>query len=325
MGVSYTQFESEPIGTTDTLLGSGGGIANTSGSGTIDLSVGETAVVTFDVKERGLDDDPSFVTANTVPVGTFEVTNADTGLFSYTISQTDWVAAGSPSVIRLEFDSDLPNAEEAFFILTITCFAPGTLIETSVGETTVETLKIGDMIRTADGRDVAVKWVGVQTVSTVFSENVERLQPVLISKGALGHGQPHTDLTVTADHGMVIDGLVINAGALVNGTTIRVLPMAEMGETFTVYHIETEAHDVILANGAPAETFIDYAGRQSFDNYAEYVDLYGAERIIPDLPMSRISSCRQLPAALRDRFGIAGVGDEITDEVFACQADRGAA
>ena len=37
------------------------------------------------------------------------------------------------------------------------CFAAGTLIATPQGERAVETLAIGDMIRTADGRDVAVK------------------------------------------------------------------------------------------------------------------------------------------------------------------------
>jgi hypothetical protein len=80
---------------------------------------------------------------------------------------------------------------------------------------------------------------------------------------------------------MILDDLVINAAALVNGTTIDFVPMDELAESFTVYHIETEARDVILANGAPAETFVDYAGRQAFDTHRDYLDLCGAERIIP--------------------------------------------
>ncbi len=32
---------------------------------------------------------------------------------------------------------------------------------------------------------------------------------------------------------------------------------SEMGKTYTAYHVETEAHGGILANGAQAETYID--------------------------------------------------------------------
>ncbi|NKX43989.1 hypothetical protein [Roseicyclus persicicus] len=61
---------------------------------------------------------------------------------------------------------------------------------------------------------------------------------------------------------------------------------------------------MIVANGAPAETFIDYVGRQVFDNYAEYVALYGEERIITEAPYPRISTPRLLPSALKARLGI---------------------
>jgi len=109
------------------------------------------------------------------------------------------------------------------------------------------------------------------------------------------------DLVLTADHALLIDGLLVNAGALVNGTSIDYVPLSELGESYTVYHVETENHDVILAEGAPAETFIDYAGRQAFDNYGEYVALYGEERIIPEMAYPRVSSARMLPSAMRRR------------------------
>ena len=80
--------------------------------------------------------------------------------------------------------------------------------------------------------------------------------------------------------------------------------MAELPERVTYYHVEAEDHDVILANGAPAETFIDYLGRKAFDNYDEYVALYGAERIIPEMARPRISSRRLVPEAIKARLGI---------------------
>ncbi|MEY8838241.1 hypothetical protein AB9K41_04260, partial [Cribrihabitans sp. XS_ASV171] len=78
---------------------------------------------------------------------------------------------------------------------------------------------------------------------------------------------------------------------------------------YTVYHVETDNHDLILAEGVPAETFIDYLGRQAFDNYREYVALYGVERSIPEMPRPRISTRRLVPDAIRERLGI---GEEET-------------
>ena len=184
------------------------------------------------------------------------------------------------------------------------CFLGGTLIATPSGERAVETLEIGDMVRTAGGRDVVVKWVGRQRVTApLFNISLdEKRALVCIVAGALGN---HTDLYVSADHGMIVDGLVINASALVNGTTIRFVPATEMPQEFTYYHVETEAHDVILANGTPVETFIDYVGRQAFDNYGEYLESYGVERIIPEMPHPRISTARLLPEDIKARLGIS--------------------
>src|SRR6056297_171901 len=130
------------------------------------------------------------------------------------------------------------------------------------------------------------------------------MEPVRIRAGALGRGCPHADLVVSANHGMIVDGFVIDAAALVNGGSIAFVPVEELPHTFTWHHVETEEHDVILANGAPAETFIDYLGRRAFDNHDEYLSLYGAERVIPEMPRPRISARRLVPAAIRARLGL---------------------
>jgi hypothetical protein len=147
-----------------------------------------------------------------------------------------------------------------------------------------------------------VVWVGRQTLSTRFGPAAQ-LQPVRVRAGALGGGLPLRDLVLTADHALLIDGLLVNAGALVNGGSIDFVPLAELGESYTVYHVETEAHDIILAEGTPAETFIDYAGRQAFDNHAEFVALYGEDDTIVENSAPRITTARQVPAALRARLG----------------------
>jgi len=190
------------------------------------------------------------------------------------------------------------NSADAFLY----CFAADTRIATPDGEIRVDDLRIGDRILTADGAGVAVKWIGRQKVIPLLGKS--RKDPVRLSAHALGQGVPHSDLTVTADHGLVLDGLVINASALVNGDSIRFVPASDLPGRLTVYHVETEGHEVILTNGLPAETFVDMAGRKGFENYAEYLALYGVERIIPEMTRHRITSQRLLPAALRRRLGL---------------------
>ena len=180
------------------------------------------------------------------------------------------------------------------------CFFAGTRIATETGDIAVEHLQIGDSIQRASGKVTRVKWIGLQTVSTRFGP-AARLMPVRLAAGSLGDGLPHTDLTVTADHGMLVDGVICHAGALVNGATITRVPLSEMGGSYTVYHIETEAHEIILANGAPAETFIDNVSRRAFDNFAEFDALYGDVPEMVELHFPRAMSERQVPAAIRTR------------------------
>ncbi|NKX44916.1 Hint domain-containing protein [Roseicyclus persicicus] len=186
----------------------------------------------------------------------------------------------------------------------VNCFAAGTRIRTPGGDRAVETLAAGDLVMTADGRSVPVKWLWRQTLSTRFG-TAERLQPVRVRAGALGEGLPQRDLVVTADHALSIDGLLVDAGALVNGHSIDRVPLSDLGELFAVYHVETADHDLILAEGVPAETFIDYAGRQVFDNHADYMAVHGEAARLPEMPAPRISAARMLPAALKARLGIA--------------------
>ena len=104
---------------------------------------------------------------------------------------------------------------------------------------------------------------------------------------------------------MLMDGVLCEAGALVNGTTITRVPLSEFGESYTVYNVETEAHEIVLANGAPAETFIDNVSRRAFNNYAEFEALHGENPTeICELPYPRASNARHLPMRIKNRLGI---------------------
>lgn len=107
---------------------------------------------------------------------------------------------------------------------------------------------------------------------------------------------------------MLVDGVLCEAGALVNGTTITRVPLSEFGKSYTVYHVETEAHEIIFANGVPAETFVDNVTRRAFDNYAEFEVIHGANpQEMSELPYPRASNARHLPARIKGRLGIDSV------------------
>lgn len=272
---------------------------------TVDLGAGGTLTIGGDWgnPSSSTGGNVPFVTIGEPTFGTYSL-DGSTGVFSYTLTRAELDANGGNQTISFTVDDANVGVNDDIDTvnIVITCFAAGSQIATPDGETSVEALAIGDKVRSATGENVSVKWIGRQTVRKLFSG--PRMQPVRISAGALGAGLPLSDLTVTADHGMVIDGFVINAAALVNGSTIDFVPMAELPDQVTYYHIETEHHDVILANGAPAETFVDMPGRKGFDNYQEYLDLYGAERLVPDMGRPRISSQRLLPGSIKARLGI---------------------
>ena len=103
---------------------------------------------------------------------------------------------------------------------------------------------------------------------------------------------------------MLVDGVLCEAGTLVNGTTITRVPLSEFGERYTVYHVETETHEIVFANGAPAETFVDNVSRRAFDNYAEFERLHGDPPEMRELPYPRASNARHLPARIKARLGL---------------------
>ena len=177
------------------------------------------------------------------------------------------------------------------------CFATGTTILTPDGERAIETLQPGDRVVTHDGRSTPAIWVARQTVANPRGVELGR-KPVRIDAGALGPDLPNRPLTVTADHALLFGDMLVNAGTLAeDGTPIRFLPLSDMPTSFIWWHVELENHEVVLANGGvPAESFIDYVGRSGFDNYDEYLDLVGADRLIPEMPFARISARRLLPS-----------------------------
>ena len=195
------------------------------------------------------------------------------------------------------------------------CFLAGTAIATPDGTRAIETLAAGDHVLTADGAIRPVRWLGRQTVATRFADPM-RVAPIRILAGALGANLPVRDLHVSPDHALMVDGTFVQAGALVNGVSIT--REDNLPATFTYYHVELADHSLILAEGVPAETFIDNVDRLAFDNWNEHAALDATTAPMAEMAHPRAKAYRQVPAALR--AGLLARGLELTGSDIAAVA-----
>ena len=173
-------------------------------------------------------------------------------------------------------DGEFVNAKSAVVsnetLLTIVaCFLAGTCVTTDRGEVPVEGLSIGDLVATPCGELKPIRWIGRRSYGGRFAQANAAIWPVSIKAGALARDVPRRDLSVSPKHGLLIDGLIVPAVALVNGTSIVQTRVAGQIDYF---HIELSEHDIILAEGARAETFVDDESRAMFHNHAEFAALY---------------------------------------------------
>ena len=148
----------------------------------------------------------------------------------------------------------------------VPCYCRGTMILTGRGEVAIEELAAGDRLVTRTGEVRPLIWVGRRSYAGRFLAGNPAVLPVTISAGALADGMPHRDLRVSPLHAMYLDGVLIPAILLVNGASIT---QAVAAERVDYFHLELETHDVIIAEGAPSETFVDDEGRQMFHNASE--------------------------------------------------------
>ena len=151
------------------------------------------------------------------------------------------------------------------------CYCRGTLILAEHGEVRVENLAIGDTVVTVSGQAKPIKWIGRRSYGGRFIAGNPRVLPIVVRAGALAPEIPVRDLWLSPGHALLLDGVLIPAEHLVNGLTIlRASPVDQV----EYFHLEFEGHEVILAEGAPAESYVECDNRQGFQNAHEFAALY---------------------------------------------------
>jgi hypothetical protein len=114
------------------------------------------------------------------------------------------------------------------------------------------------------GDEVAVRFGGLAPIKAMVSHTLNSVSgdwvgeaksnlPVLIRRGALGENSPNADLHLTGEHAVYVDGYLIKAGDLVNGTSIT-FEAADGRDTFDFFNIELDRHDILDVQGASFES-----------------------------------------------------------------------
>ncbi|MEP5155404.1 Hint domain-containing protein [Planktotalea sp.] len=152
---------------------------------------------------------------------------------------------------------------------SIVCFAEGTKIDTYEGPRAVETLKAGMRVAVADGEYATLRLNLKSAVGQSQMRTQENLRPVRISAGALGIGLPRRDLLVSRQHRMQVSSPIARRmfdapDVLIAAIRLTELPgiyVDERVEALNYYHLVFDRHQIVYAEGAPAESF--YTGREA--------------------------------------------------------------
>ena len=257
-------------GNTDLVYVQGGTFTDTNANSadTVNMSDGGTFVFSTNVGSFGNATFGGGV-QTMLPGATVDVINssgASTSGFSIAGNQLQLDFGGGLESINLNFAStnmtDLSvttsptNPSE--FVITV-CFTSGTRISTTRGGVAVEDLAVGDLAVTASGEARPICWIGRKRVERPRRDG----WPVRVMAGAFGENRPARDLFLSSGHAVCVDVLgevFVPIEQLINGATIARVEVPEV----TYWHVELESHDVLLAEGLPAESYMDCGNRTWF-------------------------------------------------------------
>lgn len=215
--------------------------------------------------------------------GYYAISDADVDFSKYTYtnnsygSNNNWtVTSPQGTATALPFDKSGNSGFDP-------CFLAGTEISVCGSLQKVEDLAVGgqiDIFVDGTAKQQTISWVGksVRTVNSSFPDD-EAGYPVRILKDAISDGVPFKDMLITAEHCLFFDGKFVPARMLVNGRSIF---FDKSITSYDYYHIETEAHSVIMADGMLTESYLDTGNRHAFTQKGNVISIGGSRNLTWD-------------------------------------------
>jgi len=267
------------------IVASGGALYDvTISGGAVDLLSGAASSGTIDFAGSG----GSLIVSGGLPAGDTlagfssggdNIVFADVGFSGTTASFVSGVITVSSGGSSFTV-ADPSGAGTTFSILNdggvaelVPCFAAGTRLLSEAGEVAIEDVAVGDVLVTVRANGPAsrrVVWTGSRHVDIACHPTPALVRPVRICAGAFGPDLPARDLRVSPLHRIYHQDHLFEALTLVNGATIF---QEASCQSVTYHHVELESHDVLLAEGLPAESYLDTGNRACFAG-GERVELH---------------------------------------------------
>jgi hypothetical protein len=278
------------VGNTFTLQGPAGAVGFSPAGlseNIVGLNVGPVAASTNFINVAGTVTINPGSETGTGDSGSIALDNGDTFTLTGITDNGGGLNAGTWHAIATA-DASLGGTD---IFLSAVCYAAGTHILTAAGERAIEELLQGDIVLTlSDGELTAqpVKWVGHRRINLTAHPRPETVAPVRIERDAFADNMPHRDLVVSPDHAIFVDGKLICARQLVNGTTIR----QELDWTAVdYYHVDLDQHAILMAEALPAESYIDTGNSGFFANSEAPLVLHPDLTDETDYPTREAGSC----------------------------------
>ena len=168
------------------------------------------------------------------------------------------------------------------------CYLAGTLIATPSGEVPVESLRAGDVVMTRDNGPQPLVWTGTSIVTPEALDLAPNQRPLRVKTGALGGGVPRRDVDLSPQHRILVtdeegkEFLISARHLMMSG--IPGISLRPLSEKFRLVHIACAQHQILLAEGAPMESF--FTGRMAIRALTQ-VERLGLMMVFPELGMGQ--------------------------------------
>lgn len=195
-----------------------------------------------------------------------QVTSFHFGGDGYQDGPVDGLVSSEPLLAgqSYTFDTNVSSFEQPNpYSKYVACFVNGTLIETEHGPRPVEDLVAGDLVVSDCGRSMPLRLALSRRIGYRDLRSHPEFAPVRIKAGALGQGLPRRDLLVSPQHRMLVNSPIVRRmfgvdDVLVAATKLVGLPGVAVDtqvQNFSYHHLVFDGHEVVLAEGAPSESF----------------------------------------------------------------------
>lgn len=173
--------------------------------------------------------------------------------------------AGKP-IASISLDSVITSTQTEIYqsdfdSVAFICFALGTDIKTPNGSLPVQDLTIGDLVCTMDQGPQPIRWIGKRVLN--FDHAAHKQKPWIIKSGSMGHARPATDLVLSPQHHIILQGADVRAvttGSQQCLASVKSLgPMAGVRQmhgkrSVTYISLLLDCHQILWANGLPVES-----------------------------------------------------------------------